>query len=203
MPAPDLAGTFRAERLAAPPLFQGFCMALEFRTSSPRAVKVSPPERPAVPSGRSGIAIGQVLLERSLITAHQLSAAIEQQRCSNKRLGQVLLELGYTTPDALLGALSIQLGVPAARLNDFSVSAIAVQALPEKLARKHNAVPLQRVGQILQVAIAQPNDLTTLDDLRFACGCQIQTFVALESEIAAALDRFYGGATLDAQADAD
>ncbi|OLC76533.1 MAG: hypothetical protein AUH72_18700 [Acidobacteria bacterium 13_1_40CM_4_65_8] len=149
------------------------------------------------------MALGQVLLERNLITAHQLAVAIEHQRTSNKRIGQVLLDLGFTTPDVILGALSIQLGVPAARLNDFSVSSAAVQALPEKLARKHNAVPLQKVGQLLQVAIAKPNDLATLDDLRFACGCQIQTFVALESEIATALDRFYGGATLDAQVNDD
>jgi len=154
-------------------------------------------------AGRAGTALGQVLLDRNLITANQLAVAIEHQRNSNKRLGQVLLELGYTTPDAILGALSVQLGVPAARLNDFSVSAAAVQALPEKIARKHNAVPLQRVGHLLHVAIAQPNDLHTLDDLRFACGCQIQTFVALESEIAAALDRFYGGATLDQQVNDD
>jgi type IV pilus assembly protein PilB len=161
----------------------------------------SPP--PVSVGGRAGTALGQVLLERNLITAHQLNVAIEHQRTSNKRIGQVLLDLGFTTPDVILGALSIQLGVPAARLNDFSVSTAAVQALPEKLARKHNAVPLQKVGQLLQVAIAKPNDLATLDDLRFACGCQIQTFVALETEIATALDRFYGGTTLDAEVNDD
>jgi type IV pilus assembly protein PilB len=177
-------------------------MALDFRSASSRPAKVSSPP-PVASGGRAGIALGQVLLERNLITAHQLAVAIEHQRTSNKRIGQVLLDLGFTTPDVILGALSIQLGVPAARLNDFSVSSAAVQALPEKLARKHNAVPLQKVGQLLQVAIAKPNDLATLDDLRFACGCQIQTFVALESEIATALDRFYGGATLDAQVNDD
>jgi len=161
----------------------------------------SPP--PVSVGGRAGTALGQVLLERNLITAHQLNVAVEHQRTSNKRIGQVLLDLGFTTPDVILGALSIQLGVPAARLNDFSVSTAAVQALPEKLARKHNAVPLQKVGQLLQVAIAKPNDLATLDDLRFACGCQIQTFVALETEIATALDRFYGGTTLDAEVNDD
>ena len=176
-------------------------MALDFRSAPARPVRVSPP--PVTTAGRAGAALGQVLLDRNLITANQLAVAVEHQRNSNKRIGQVLLELGYTTPDAILGALSVQLGVPAARLNDFSVSPAAVQALPEKLARKHNAVPLQRVGHLLHVAIAQPNDLHTLDDLRFACGCQIQTFVALESEIAAALDRFYGGATLDEQINDD
>src|SRR6185503_3605162 len=143
----------------------------------------SPPvARRAAPT-RNSVALGEVLLARNLITTEQLTAAIEHQRTTDRRLGQVLIDLGFTTPDAVLGALSIQLGVPAARLNDFTVSATAVQALPEKIARKHRAVPLQQVGALLQVAIARPNDLAALDDLRFASGCQIQTFVALENEI--------------------
>jgi type IV pilus assembly protein PilB len=151
---------------------------------------LSPPRRAPTPG--SG-ALGEVLLERNLITREQLTLAIERQRTSNRRIGQVLIELGFTTADAVLGALSLQLGVPSTRLNGFRVTASAVQALPEKLARKHQAVPLQKVGQMLQVAIAAPKDLQALDDLRFASGCQIQTLVALEDEIAAALDRFYGG----------
>jgi type IV pilus assembly protein PilB len=178
-------------------------MALQFRPTSIRPVSATPssslsPSPSPSPAARGGAALGQVLLERNLITKEQLTIAIDHQRTSNKRLGQVLLDLGYTTPDAILGALSIQLAVPAVRLNDFTVSPEAVQALPERIARKHLAVPLQKVGMLLQVAIARPNDLAALDDLRFACGCHIQTCVALENEISVALDRFYGAAgTLD------
>jgi type IV pilus assembly protein PilB len=140
-----------------------------------------------------------VLLDRNVITAEQLAAAIDQQRLSGRRIGQVLLDLGFTTHDAVLGALSIQLGVQATRLNGFTVSPAAVQALPERVARTHLAVPLQKIGQMLQVAIASPNDLAALDDIRFASGCTIQTFVALEDEIAAAIDRFYAPAFIEAQ----
>jgi type IV pilus assembly protein PilB len=130
---------------------------------------------PSAGGVRASAALGEVLLERNLITSEQLEVAIEHQRTSNgKRLGQVLLDLAFTTPDAILGALSIQLGMPAARLNDFTVSMAAVRSLPEKIARKHLAVPLQKVGAMLQVAIARPNDLAALDDLRFACGCEFR-----------------------------
>src|SRR5437870_4566171 len=131
----------------------------------------------AVPTRPAGVltgpvpgsaALGEVLLERKLITPEQLRIAIDHQRTTTRRIGQVLIDLGFTNADAVLGALSLQLGVPATRLNGYTVSATAVQALPEKLARKHSAVPLQRVGPVLQVAIAVPNDLVALDDLRFA-----------------------------------
>ena len=165
-------------------------MALEFRSAAVRDTKNAAPVKPPPPH-RAGAALGEVLLERQLITREQLTLAIEHHRNSERRLGQVLIDLGYTTPDAVLGALSLQLGVAATRLNGFTVSRAAVQALPEKVARKHMAVPLQKLGTMLQVAIASPTDLAALDDLRFASGCQIQTLVALEDEIVAALDRFY------------
>ena len=114
----------------------------------------------------------------------------------------MLIDLGFTNADAVLGGLSLQLGVPSTRLNGYRVSPSAVQAIPEKLARKHLALPLQKVGQMLQVAIAVPTDLAALDELRFASGCQIQTFVALEDEIVDAVDRSYGAAAAnDAAAD--
>jgi len=168
-------------------------MAVVFRSAPLRAVPQRPPAMV-----RAGAALGQVLLDRNLITGEQLDFAVAHQRTTNRRLGQVLLDLGFTTPDAVLGALAIQLGVPATRLNGFTVSPAAVQSLPEKVARTHLAVPLKKIGQMLQVAIACPNDLLALDDLRFASGCQIQTFVALEDEIVEALERFYAPDTLEA-----
>jgi hypothetical protein len=49
---------------------------------------------------------------------------------------------------------------------------------------------LQKTGSTLLVALAVPKDPTTLDDLRFASGCEIQTVLALEDEIIAALNRY-------------
>jgi type IV pilus assembly protein PilB len=147
--------------------------------------------------------IGQVLLEKQLITPEQLALAIAQHRETRRRVGQVLLDLGFATPDAVLGALSYQLGVPATRLNTFTVNPAAVRSLPERVARKHLAVPLQKNALTLQVAVACPNDLVALDDIRFASGCQLQVFVALEDEIAAALDRFYAAGALDLPASDD
>ena len=155
------------------------------------------------PAARTNIALGELLVERDFITAEQLAVAIAQQRTSGRRLGHMLIDLGFTTPDAVLGALAVQLGVAATRLNGYTVNPAAVQALPEKIARKHLTVPLQKIGAMLQVAIANPNDLTALDDLRFATGCQIQTLVALEDEIVAALDRFYAQTSLESATESD
>ena len=137
-------------------------------------------------------ALGALLCERGLLTEAQLEAAIDRQKESGRRLGHVLVDLGYVTPEAVLEALSLQMGVPTVRINAFTVNTDALNALPEKVARRHTAFPLQKVGTAtLVVALASPKDLTALDDLRFACGCEIQTVLALEHEIVSAIERYY------------
>ena len=68
-----------------------------------------------------------------------------------------------------------------------------------RAARKSRAPPrgvsADKVGTTLTVAVASPPDIDTLDDFRFASGCEIRTVVALEDEIATALDRYYASAT--------
>jgi type IV pilus assembly protein PilB len=143
--------------------------------------------------------LGAILRERELITEEQLRSAIEYQKRTGRRLGQVLIDLGATTQDAVLGALSVQLGVTASRINAYTIDTEALTALPEKVARRHGAFPISKVGTTLTVAVATPPGLETLDDLRFASGCEIRTVVALEDEIANALDRYYQGGGLPQQ----
>jgi type IV pilus assembly protein PilB len=136
-------------------------------------------------------ALGEMLRERGLLTIEQLDAAIARQQQTGRRLGNVLVELGLVTPEAVLEALSLQMGMPTVRINAFTVNTDALGALSEKVARRHTAFPLRKIGTTLVVALASPKDLSALDDLRFACGCEIQTVLALEREIVAAIDRYY------------
>ncbi|MEO5739076.1 MAG: GspE/PulE family protein [Vicinamibacterales bacterium] len=163
---------------------------------SPRAI--------AVPSGTSPVSrmtLGSILLERNLITETQLQTGITHQKRSGGRLGQALVNLGYMTPDGILAALRDQLDVATTRVNANTVSSEAIQALPEKVARKHTAFPLMKKGATLVVAMATPKDLSALDDLRFAAGCEIEIMLALEGEINAAIDQYYRDELFSTQVD--
>ena len=136
-------------------------------------------------------ALGALLVERELLTEEQLETAIARQQKTGRRLGHVVVELGFVTPEAVLATLGQQLNLPTARVNAYTVTQEAIAALPEKVARRHTAFPLQKIGTSLLVAISSPADLGTLDDLRFASGCDVKTVLALEDEIRTALDRYY------------
>ncbi|MBI2220790.1 MAG: Flp pilus assembly complex ATPase component TadA [Acidobacteria bacterium] len=140
---------------------------------------------------RGHIALGGLLVERGLITSEQLDSAVAEQKKTGRRLGHVLVDQGLVSAEALLEVLSEQLGVPTVRINAYTVSLEAIASLPEKVARRHTAFPLRKTGSTLVVALPTPKDLTALDDLRFASGCEIHTVLALEDEIVAALNRYY------------
>ena len=141
---------------------------------------------------RKGPALGEILVESKTLTEEQLREAMTRQQRSKKRLGEILMELGFASPDEVLDGLSTQLGVPPTRVNSYTVTPEALAYLSEKIARKYTAMPLIKVGSTLMVATANPRDLQALDDLRFAAGCDVQTMIALESEIQHALATFYG-----------
>jgi len=134
-----------------------------------------------------------MLVDRGVITTEQLDTAVSRQKSVRKPLGQTLVDLGMTTVDQLLDALSAKFGIPATRVNAYTMDPDALKAVPEKIARQHMAFPLFRVGNTLTVAVADPHNLSALDDLRFATGCEIQPVVALDEEIGLAIDRFYRG----------
>ena len=150
-----------------------------------------PAEAKAAAVPRGHMALGGLLVDRGLITLAQLEAAVNDQKKTGRRLGRVLVEHGVLTPEALLEVLSAQLGVSTTRINAYTVNPDALATLPEKVARRHTAFPLQKTGTTLLVALAMPKDLAALDDLRFASGCEIQTVLALEDEIIGALNRYY------------
>lgn len=144
------------------------------------------------PQSKKGPALGEILVDRKTLTPDQLRKAMARQQGSRKRLGELLMELGFADADTVLDGLSAQLGVPPTRVNSLTVTPEGLASLPERVARKYIAMPMLKVGSTMIVATANPRDLQALDDLRFAAGCEIQTMIALESEIQKALESFYG-----------
>jgi len=141
---------------------------------------------------KKGPPLGEILVQRKTLTPDQLREAMERQHQSRKRLGEILMELGFADADAVLEGLSAQFGLPSTRVNSFTIAPEALPLLSERIARKYTAIPMLKTGTTLVVATANPRDLQALDDLRFAAGCEISTMIALESEIRLAHETLYG-----------
>ncbi|TYP53290.1 GspE/PulE family protein [Thermosediminibacter litoriperuensis] len=135
--------------------------------------------------------LGDLLVKAGMITPEQLEKALNEQKRSGERLGKILVRLGYVSEKDILEVLEFQLGIPKVVVEDYQLEPEVVQLIPERLARRYMAVPVRRDGNRLLVAMADPLNLTALDDLRLAAGLEIIPAIASEREIEAALSRFW------------
>lgn len=140
---------------------------------------------------RRRLRIGELLVENGLLTAEQLTKALQAQKKRGRRLGQILIDLGYVEETQLLDFLARQLDIPFVDLTQLDLSAPIVMRLPEQHARRFNAIVLGSKGKDLEVGLADPTDLLALDELSRILKCTIQPVLVRESDLMRTLDRFY------------
>ncbi|MBF8262286.1 MAG: putative General secretion pathway protein E (Type II traffic warden ATPase) [candidate division NC10 bacterium] len=137
--------------------------------------------------------LGEILIREGLITRDQLQRGLVRQREIGKRLGETLVELGYLSEEELLNALARQFALPHLSLSSISLSPLPIRdRLSPKYLREHRVLPIEIKDGVLTVAMTDPTDPYTVDDLRMSTGYAISICLAKEREILEAIDQFYG-----------
>ena len=140
--------------------------------------------------------IGQILITQGVISEDQLRIALLEQMKSNQPVGKLLVSLGFVSEATLRDALGESLGQKAVDLANSIIDGEALRLVPRELARRHMflALSYSQSEQKLRIAIADPNDIVALDKLRTLIHPElvIETLLAGESEIAHAIDQYYG-----------
>ncbi|MEO5617674.1 MAG: ATPase, T2SS/T4P/T4SS family [Candidatus Eisenbacteria bacterium] len=135
---------------------------------------------------------GELLLDRGLVTSDQLDDALHKREDPRERLGQTLVRLGLLTEKDVVALLSEQFSLPVADNERISkADPVAVQLVPEHLARQANLLALQRDGDTLEVVVGDPLDVVSLDHLRALTGCSLTVWIAPPSEVREAVQEFY------------
>ncbi len=142
--------------------------------------------------------IGDQLIKNSLITAEQLLEAQKAQKASGTRLGSQLVKLGHLTEEQLVDFLGKQYGLPSIILKDISPDPEIVKLIPLNIVQKYHAIPFERTGSMLKVAMTDPTNIFAVDDLKFLTGYSIDVHVTSEESLKWAMDHFYDqAASLD------
>jgi type IV pilus assembly protein PilB len=111
--------------------------------------------------------IGQMLIERGLLTPEQLRQALETQRQTTQLIGEVLVDLGFVEKKALYETLAVQMGLPYVEVSPEAVDAGVATLLPKEEAQRYRSVPVGRdPSGGIKVAMAEPGDVMALDSLR-------------------------------------
>jgi len=137
--------------------------------------------------------LGQILLEKGLITQEQLDEALKVQKNTTEQIGRILMDLGYVMERDVLRAHAEQLGIPFLELDETSVDEDVAKAIPQSVVQRYNAVPIRRSGNRLTVAMADPTNVFALDDIRLITGYEIDPMLAAPDDVSQLMRGVDGG----------
>src|SRR3989338_1737608 len=107
--------------------------------------------------------LGESLVEEGIITSEQLKQAQTEEKRQGLRLRQVLVKLGFIAEEDLVAFLSIKLGLPRIELTNYLIDPKIIELVPEELARRHQLIPVLKIGNRLTCAMIDPWNIFALD----------------------------------------
>ena len=140
--------------------------------------------------------LGELMVQRGLISQDQLRIALMEQEQSNLQLGRQLVILGFVTEAMVRDMVAQTIGQEGIDLNTVIADADALKMVPEEFARRYHLLPIafEDPAKLLVVAMADMFNVVALDQLRATLGGQIQIkpMLAAEAQLEEHIDQFYG-----------
>lgn len=134
----------------------------------------------------------EILKETKRISEADIQKALSEYAKDNSgKLRDVLVRMGLITEKELMSLLSVELKVPFLNLTKYKISPDIAKAVPEKIARKHQIVPISRIGNTLTVAMADPFNVIAIDDIAILTKARVECVLCTEKDVEEALDRVY------------
>jgi len=135
--------------------------------------------------------LGQILMERGVIDSVQLERAIESQKREGGLIGEVIVNLGFAKEEDIAYCLSLQFGYPYLPLYNYEISDEVTKVIPKNVCNHYCLVPIDKIGNTLTIAMANPLNFQAIEDLEEIIHCDIQIFVSTPSDIRKSIDKFY------------
>ena len=139
--------------------------------------------------------IGEMLIERGLITDNELDFALDMQKFTHEKLGEVLITNKITTPESVAQVLSSQLEVEYADLNKRTIPSELTRIVKRNTARQNHLVPVQKQGDQLFVAMEDPLNYFAMDEVRKATNLRVVPLIATKAAVEHAINTLYGNET--------
>ncbi len=136
--------------------------------------------------------IGQILVTEKVVTAQELEVALREQKKTGGYLCQIIVNLGFAKEEDIFPILANQLGIPYIRIKNINVTSEVIKKVPAKFVSHYKLMPISMVGNKLTIAMSDPLDLHTLDDIRLFLGVEVVPVLAGDDDIAEAIRKYYG-----------
>lgn len=150
-------------------------------------------------SSRKKLRLGDVLVNSGIISDKDLERGLIKQTGTGRKLGEVLVDEGFATEENIAWALSDQLHYDMVELQDVEIAEDIRSLVPVAVLKKYKVLPLgySQDNMMLRVAMADPTDITALDDINIITNMQVEPVVATPGSVMLAIDRYYGQAEVN------
>jgi len=135
--------------------------------------------------------IGEMLIERGLISKGQLDTALAQQREKGGYISQHLISLGFVGEIHIAECLASQYGFAYLPLDRYQIAPQVLKIIPFKLINIYSLLPIEKGGNSLDVVMADPLNEGVIDMLKHITGCDIEVFISTYSQIRQAIDTYF------------
>jgi type IV pilus assembly protein PilB len=144
------------------------------------------------PEGNWRVPLGSLLLRDEVLTTDQLESALAEKDVTGRRVGEIVVARGWVPAGTVARLLAEQHGLDYLDLSTTEVDPAAAAILPEKYARRYEAIPVRFLrDDLVLVTVADPTNVLASDDLRLTLGVNVRLAVSAAPDVSAAIDRFY------------
>jgi type IV pilus assembly protein PilB len=136
--------------------------------------------------------LGQILVDLGYLTEDQLWDVLEEQKqTAGEIIGQVAIRMGLVTEAQVTEALAEQWGMPVVGLAETNIPPNVLEIVPQTMADIYKIMPVSLKNNVLTVAMADPQNVAALDDLRNFLGYDVRGAVSNLHDVEQAIERYY------------
>ncbi len=136
--------------------------------------------------------LGEILKSLDFIDDKKLDEILEQQKSSKMKLGEVLSSMGYVDKEVILSLVGKQLGYPFIKVSEYEkISDEVLKLIPGNIAQQHMLIPFAKEGDVLKVAMSEPQDEEVRKAISVLTGLEVKAYITSEEEIIKAIENNY------------
>jgi type IV pilus assembly protein PilB len=135
--------------------------------------------------------LGLMLLEANLIDEVQMKIALEVQKKTGKRFGSTLVDLKFIDENVLAAFLSKQIDIPCISLLNIAIPQEVIEKVPYEIAKKTNSMPIKIESNFLFVAMVDPTDLNSINEIENVAKMPVVPLIAPQSSIEKVIKKYY------------
>ena len=137
--------------------------------------------------------IGDILVEKKLVTEEELQRALAEQEKTGEFLGSALIRMGCISEEQLLQSLSEQLNIPFTNLKHLTIDRAVIQRVPARLVEHYKVMPIRWERDVLTIALSNLHRYTwALEDIGLHLGCEVRAVLACRDQVSEAIRKYYG-----------